>query len=257
MHPYASTSTRYGTVLYPKNDSLIGRSLELYGEWAQHEINFMKRYIQPGDFCVDMGAYIGTHTLFFANQVGPVGKVFAFEMQRIMVQLLCANASNNRYLNVFPYHAVVSDRAGTTSVPAVNLGKQASYGSVSLKKKFDFYLDTSTVSMLTLDSLDLPKVNFLKMGLESYELEALRGASDTIRKYKPLIYLEYHSDRHTNDVLATLADWGYNLYLHEIPLFNKANFKRESKDVFSGYGKRNIFCVHKSRKETVHLDRIA
>ncbi len=79
---------RYGLMLYNVHDSVVGRSLAKYGEWAQSELELLESWISPGDWVVDAGAYIGTHTLFFARQVTSKGRVFAIEPQRRAFQLL-------------------------------------------------------------------------------------------------------------------------------------------------------------------------
>lgn len=94
-------NTRYGQMLINSNDTIIGRYLDLYGEWYQAELDLLKDYIQPGFYCLDIGANVGTHTLFFANIVGKEGRIYSFEPQRVIFQLLSANIALNDYLNVW------------------------------------------------------------------------------------------------------------------------------------------------------------
>ena len=82
---------RYGRMLYNKNDAFTGRSLELYGEWKQKELDLLAQVIRPGSLVVDVGANIGCHTLFFAKMAGLRGKVFAFEPHRLLFQTLKNN----------------------------------------------------------------------------------------------------------------------------------------------------------------------
>jgi hypothetical protein len=56
------TDTRYGKIPYNKHDSIIGRDLERYGEWYQAECDLLKKYIQPGWHCLDIGANIAVRT---------------------------------------------------------------------------------------------------------------------------------------------------------------------------------------------------
>src|SRR5271165_2730364 len=58
---------RHGTMMYNVNDSFIGRSLDLYGEWCDDEVAVLGQILSPGDVVVDVGANIGTHTVFFAK----------------------------------------------------------------------------------------------------------------------------------------------------------------------------------------------
>src|ERR1700742_1039122 len=104
---------RYGTLLYNINDLYVGRSIDLYGEFSQLEVVLFDQIIRPGDFIVDAGANIGSHTLFFARKVGPTGHVLAFEPQRIVFQTLCANMALNSIVNVECFQQGLSDQPGT------------------------------------------------------------------------------------------------------------------------------------------------
>ena len=92
-------------MIFNVHDQHIGRSLDLYGEWAESELELLGLFIKPGDLVVDVGANIGTHTVFFAQRAGATGQVYALEPQRIVFQSLCANLALNGLLNVRAFHA--------------------------------------------------------------------------------------------------------------------------------------------------------
>jgi hypothetical protein len=54
------------------------------------------------------------------------------------------------------------------------------------------YLRYNSADVITIDSMDLPGCDFLKLDIEGYECQALRGAIDTIKKYRPWIWIEYN-----------------------------------------------------------------
>jgi len=60
---------RYGPMIFNRNDAVIGRSLDLYGEWCEAEMETLGQLMRPGNFMLDVGANIGTHTVFFAKKV--------------------------------------------------------------------------------------------------------------------------------------------------------------------------------------------
>lgn len=52
------------------------------------------------------------------------------------------------------------------------------------------YKEEGTLSIITLDSLNLPKCDLFWLDVEGFEVEALEGARNTIAKYRPVIILE-------------------------------------------------------------------
>src|SRR3954467_8777217 len=86
---------RHGVMAFLKADQVIGRSLDLYGEFAEDENAVMLPLVGPGDTMVDVGANVGTVTLALANRVGPTGMIHAFEPQRVIHQLLATSLTLN------------------------------------------------------------------------------------------------------------------------------------------------------------------
>ena len=64
---------RHGFFLYNRNDTFIGRSLDLYGEWCEGELVALFQIVQPGQVVIDVGANIGTHTVPLAKKVTQSG----------------------------------------------------------------------------------------------------------------------------------------------------------------------------------------
>jgi FkbM family methyltransferase len=123
---------KHGTFLYNPNDIFIGRSLDLYGEWAEAELDLLGRFLKPGDVALDVGANIGTHCVFFAKKVSPGGLVYAFEPQRLVFQNLCANIALNGLANVSASPVAVGDQAGHVSVPVFDPDVPMNFGSVTV-----------------------------------------------------------------------------------------------------------------------------
>ena len=74
-------STRHGQFLILDQDTWVGRALDRYGEWCEHEVQLFRALLRPGDTVVDVGANIGAFSVPLARFVGPTGRVIAFEAQ--------------------------------------------------------------------------------------------------------------------------------------------------------------------------------
>ena len=85
-------------VLAPKNDEYVGSHILKTGTpFSPHVLGPMLDLVRlrPGSTVVDVGANIGAYSTMFAAATGPKGRIYAFEPQRKMFQVLCANAIVN------------------------------------------------------------------------------------------------------------------------------------------------------------------
>ena len=261
-NPYRLKRCRQGTMLYNVNDRYIGRSLDLYGEWAEAELELLGLFIKPGDSVVDVGANLGTHTVFFAHKAGARGAVFAFEPQRVVFQLLCANLALNGLTNVHAYHAAVSRLKGTTSVPDVAYDDAGNYGGVALRHDRDG-VDASgdgrasasapapapapptgeRVPVMMLDELALGRCRLLKIDVEGMELEVLEGARGLVEATRPLIYVENNDVTRSPALITWLLERQYQLFWHVSPFFNPRNFAANPDNVFANLADLNMIAV--------------
>jgi len=74
-------------------------------------------------------------------------------------------------------------------------------------------MGNGSIKMQTLDSLNLPKFEYVKIDCEGYEFKILRGGEQCIRKYCPIIVVEqkFHTDTGIVDqgeAIALLRSWG-------------------------------------------------
>ena len=242
------TQTRYGKMLYNRNDNLIGKSLERYGEWCQLEMEFLTPYIPCGGICVDIGAYIGTHTLFFADAVGPQGIVVAFEPQQPMFQLLCANASLNHHLNIRAFNIAIDETPGLVHISDIDYTQPNNFGGATTSR-FEGY----PIEARTLDDCSLPSVDLLKIDVEGFEPEVINSAMVAIRSYQPYIYIEYQPMEQSLDLVQLIQSLDYDVYAHDIPVANIKNFKKCQEDIFNNLVLTNLFCVPKSKEMMVDL----
>ncbi|GMH49422.1 hypothetical protein TrRE_jg7343 [Triparma retinervis] len=125
-------STREGIFLVNKEDTYVGRSLDLYGEWCVSEVAMFRRIVKEGDVVLDVGANIGAFTVPLAKMAGPRGAVVAFEPQRQVFQLLNANIALNELTNCWAYHKGVGGQGGSVITPKVNYSVPGNFGGISL-----------------------------------------------------------------------------------------------------------------------------
>ena len=231
---------RRGRMLFLRRDQYIGRALALYGEFSEFEVELFSHTLRSGDVVVEVGANIGAHTVHLARLVGHTGLVVAFEPQRIIHQLLCANLALNELFNVVAYRAAAGARQGTLKVPPLDYAAANNFGGVALSAEAG-----ETVIVVPLDSLGLETLRLLKIDVEGMEIEVLQGARNLISRTRPLLYVENDRTEHSPRLIALLQELGYDLWWHTPPLFNPRNFASNPDNVFGDIVSINMFGAPK------------
>jgi FkbM family methyltransferase len=245
--------TRYGLMLYNIQDYYIGRSLDSYGEFSNEETKIFAQVIQPGMTVLDVGANIGVHTLYFSQAVGNGGEVLALEPQRILYQMLCANLALNDIANVRSFPVAAGRRSGEAFIPPIDYGQVGNFGGVALAAA----KVGERVPVVTIDELALKQCHFIKIDVEGMEGEVLAGASETIDRYRPILYVENDRRDKSASLIHQLFEFNYALYWHLPPLFSAGNLFGNPENLFPTIVSLNMLCLPRERNLPVNgLKRI-
>jgi len=236
---------RHGYMIFNRFDTVVGRSLELYGEYAESANAVYSQMIKPGSLVLDIGAHIGVHTVYLAQAVGPEGRVLAFEPQRILFQTLCGNLALSNIRNAHCWNMAVGAQAGTITLPPFDCLQPEQIAGAPLGIDADDE-ELDSVPLITIDSLKLPQCHLINIGTDGMETDILAGARQTIEQFKPIIYIECHRTKAEPQLLSSLAELGYLLHWHETKLFNDENFDENSENVFADQGAQNLLCFDKN-----------
>lgn len=255
---------RYGLMIYNTSDIWVGRSLQKYGEFSESEVQVFRDLLKQGDVALDIGANIGCHSVAMSRLVGKSGTIHAFEPERTNFNTLCGNVSINNLMNVFCYQKAVGSQPGFISVPELDHEKTVNYGGLSLEPDYSGGLHYD-VPLVTIDSLNLPRVNFIKIDIEGMEKFALEGAAATIEAHKPVLYVEDDRDEKREALIAYIKSLGYVIYRHQAPLYSPYNFYGDKEDVFitqaeggiSQIISMNLFCHHETVDCPVDVNKFA
>jgi FkbM family methyltransferase len=188
---------------------VIGKCLELYGEYSEGEVATMGRYVKPGDTVIDVGANIGSLTLPMAGLVGAQGRVYAFESQAYNFNLLSAHLALNGIEQVRPLNAFVSDVTNPKTWGEV-------WGS--------YVTDRWPTPVMQLDDLGLDSCALIKIDVDGSELGVLKSAARLIEKLRPVLYFENDVQAASRALLQHVFDLNYDLYWDPQPVFVENNF---------------------------------
>lgn len=165
------------------NCDYIKTTLASQGIWEPEIVELLKTYVKPGTIAIDVGAHIGTHTVTMSHAVGSKGAVLAFEPQAKIHRELVLNLELNQCNNVLPLHAALGKDKGEAYLEPIRTNNEG-YRCISSKNREE------KISVLKLDDFHLSPVSCIKIDAESYELEVLQGAYETILSNKPAIIIE-------------------------------------------------------------------
>ena len=146
---------------------------------------------EPGDVVLDAGSCWGDSALYFADRVGPKGKIYCFEFVLENLNILQKNLDLNRH--TFDVISVVPVALWNKSGETLRYS-DAGPGTSLEKKRGGQQLQVSTVSIDDfVRERRLKRVDFIKMDIEGSELKALQGGVDTIRNFRPKLAISlYH-----------------------------------------------------------------
>jgi FkbM family methyltransferase len=149
---------------------------------------------------LDIGANFGTYSIALARAVGPRGKVHSFEPQRLIHNLLAGSVALNSLTNVHCHNVAVGDHDGRVEVPQFDYSQPLNFGSIEFTGAQRERLtqtpgnDPSRVEyvpLTTIDRFDFDKVHVMKIDAEGMEFQVLDGAMNTIRRCRPVLYVEF------------------------------------------------------------------
>ncbi len=195
---------------------------------------FVAKTLQGGDWFIDVGANIGLFSLLAAGKCGPFGRVFAFEPNPVVADLLKESAVLNWYHDrIVIKQSALSDKVGTMQlqVPRSRLGDARiiqnaratrQEGDDAFTRTLEFLGDDTVidVDVETLDAafpIDLP-IKLLKIDAEGHEAQVLAGARRLLSaKAFDYIMVEAIIDvgidewEQTEASLHELVDYGYRV----------------------------------------------
>jgi FkbM family methyltransferase len=234
------TTTRYGHFLYNPNDVYIGRALEAYGEAHELELQLLRQLCGPGSRVFDLGANIGDHTVPLAQHVGKDGRVVAFEPQRLIFQVLCANVQLNDLGNVDCVQAAVGASRGTVLIPEIDYSAEANYGGIEVSS----FTEGRPVPRVVLDDyLDGRRPDLVKIDVEGMEREVLEGGRAFIARFRPVLYVENDRVERSPALITLLRELEYRAFWHVVPLFNAENFRGNAENLFPNIVATNMLCI--------------
>lgn len=148
-----------------------------------------------GVLALDVGANIGVYSMEWARAMEGWGSVLSFEPQERMFYALAGNLALNNLFNVKAMNKAVGRYDAVVDMPAPDYQLPGQFGGLALNGQANIgqaIPHTVPVELVTIDSLDLRRVDFIKIDIEGMEVDALEGALKTIERTQPVMLIEHH-----------------------------------------------------------------
>jgi len=241
---------RHGMMLYNVNDQFQGRMLDKYGEYSEGEVDTFAQVLKPGMTAVEVGANIGTHTVAIANLVGHSGRVVAFEPQRAIFHILCANLALNAFQQVTALWAAAGAMPGEVTVAQLDMRAVQNFGGYSIGSA----TRGDQVRLMTIDSLALPACHLIKIDVEGMEADVIRGGAETLRRCGPVVFVENENSAKSAELIQLLWDLDYDCYWHVTPYERVPNFLGDPERLHATMVSTNMVCV--PRRANARIDNL-
>jgi len=195
-------------------------------DWEKIEIDeIINHHITKWDVALDIGAHVGIWSMRLAEKFK---RVYAFEP--VPKHIECWKQNMQKFINEHSELENIStlntvalgheNGTNTMIVPNTTNTGRATFVEKLFIDKHNF--PKIQVEIKTLDSYEFDQVDFIKIDVETYELKVLQGAVNTIRKHKPIMYIEM-SDPEAYTFIENL-DIGYKiLYSNGVNRLFKSN----------------------------------
>lgn len=168
-------------------------------------VSFRRTYLRDRMTFIDVGAHVGNHSVFFSKCCG-AAKVHAFEPNAASFEVLKRN--------------FVLNDMDTSLLHNMGVGKERKTGMRMSENEYGTHFGTAinissdtsaggTLSIEKLDALPFDECDVIKIDVEGWEIDALLGAKDLIRKFRPILWIEIEEPNFEN-VSNVMKDFGYS-----------------------------------------------
>jgi len=199
--------------------------------YEESNFRILRDQVTEGDIVLDIGAHIGLFSVAASTQVKPKGKVYAFEPAEETIPLLAKTVFLNQAGDTISIiQAAVGEKSGTTTFYVSDIKGDNSNSMISYKD--DRKLFAKEVKLYSIDEFVklniLKNLRFIKLDVEGAELDALKGASETLKNLRPACIVAIHPEPvlakgdTLEDIYDLIVEHRYQISLEGKPISREA-----------------------------------
>lgn len=230
-------NTKYGTITLYQNEAYIGGVFKSGEYWDEDSLLKLRSFIDPDKNILEIGGHCGTSTVVYSSYLNEPNKVFVYEPQKNMYNLLVRNILQNNLEN-----KIIATNKGVFCYTGIgrmnNTDLDGGMGNVTKRYNEENHLPCNfgglalgnngeTIELITIDDMNLENIGFIHCDAQGSENFIFSKGINTITKYRPVILFE--------------NNYIYARYLYEQVCNTYPNFVEES-----------VFDIRKYCMENLH-----
>jgi FkbM family methyltransferase len=181
---------------------LIFRDRDFY---EKETLQYLKQQYGSFKTVLDIGSNIGNHMLYYCSQLD-ARNVTCFEPNTFNHAVLCKNVELNNLQDVVTVHNVALGETSGTGVQKDFTNMNTGMNRIEMSADTDSA--GATVMIKSLDDFGYSNIDFVKIDVEGFEIEVLKGAARTLKNSKAVVMLEvFNNNQQAVDEL--MESYGY------------------------------------------------
>ena len=176
------------------NDQGISAELLAFGIHEPLSTSIISKILNKGMTCIDMSANIGYFATLESNLVRDTGLVLAIEPSPVNFGYLKKNSKLHSLSNIQVFNFAFSDKNDSSNFlldEKSNQSRLIDKNVIPTSNEKIIKVETKTLDSFVSEQV-LTRLDFLRMDIEGYELVVYSGMSEIIKKFKPMILVEFH-----------------------------------------------------------------
>jgi FkbM family methyltransferase len=216
-----------GPIIFPQNDNVMLPILAQNGIWEPNEFKWLKENVNPGDFCLNVGANVGYFSLLMSSLVGKSGGVIAIEPNKKLRTFFVINQFIHKKTNIRFISAAAGQSLGKIHFYSntLNFGDSRVYDPRIVSSRsseilgFNFDKSPGIVKLVTINSIkpQARKIDVILIDAQGFDIEVLLGGKERIIRDRPKVLFEFlpawleSRNLKAVDCLRMFEEWGFRL----------------------------------------------
>ncbi len=192
--------TKYGSITLYKNEFYIGSVFNSGKYWDEDTLLMLRGFIDPNRNILEIGGHCGTSTIVYSNFINNDKKIYVYEPQHNMYNLLVHNINQNNLQNkIIPYNLGVFCYEGKGKMNNIDMDGCGGVVSKRYNEEKDLGCnfggiglgsDGEDINLTTIDNMNLDDIGYIHCDAQGAENFIFSRGIEMIKKYRPVIYYE-------------------------------------------------------------------